>query len=53
MARNIQAAWSSGALAAADQDAERWPAPYPAMLVTVSSVLLWAAIIGGLRWLLG
>jgi hypothetical protein len=52
MAQNIQAAWSSRALAGADQDVGRWPAPYPAMLVTVSAVLLWAAIIGGLRWLL-
>lgn len=53
MAQDTQAAWSSEALGEADRDAERWPAPYPAMLVTVSSVLLWAAIIGGLRWLLG
>jgi hypothetical protein len=51
MARNTQVAWSSGAAAGADD--ERWPAPYPAMLVTVSSILLWAALIAGLRWLLG
>lgn len=31
---------------------DRWPVPYTAMLVTVSSACLWALIIAGVRWLI-
>ena len=50
------AAASGDAVAAAGWDEERedrWPVPYAAMLVAVTSIGLWASIIGGVRWLVG
>ena len=31
---------------------DRWPVPYTAMIVTVSSACLWALVIAGVRWLI-
>lgn len=36
-----------------ESDETRWPVLYSALLVVVSSLLLWAMIIGGIRWLIG
>jgi hypothetical protein len=30
----------------------RWPVPYTAMLVTLTSACLWALLIAGVRWLM-
>ena len=31
---------------------DRWPVPYTAMLVTVTSACLWVLLIAGARWLI-
>ena len=41
------------AAAAHDEPEERWPLPYAAMLVTASSVVIWALIIAAVRWVMG
>ena len=42
-----------GASVAHDEPEERWPLPYTAILVTASSVVIWALIIAGVRWAAG
>ena len=37
----------------AEDREDRWPVPYTAMLVTVTSACLWALLIAGARWLIG
>jgi len=37
---------------AREDGADRWPVPYAAAFVVVSSAALWALIIAGGRWLL-
>jgi hypothetical protein len=46
---------TAGAVAAGthDEPEERWPLPYTAVLVTASSVVIWALIIAAVRWVVG
>jgi hypothetical protein len=56
MADDIKPMLPDAAVAASwdeEEDKDRWPVPYAAMLVTASSAVLWALIVAGVRWLVG